>query len=114
MSNTQDDNVSQKVTEKGFQYVKHDDAHHMAFRRVGLCAGKSYITNLSGEKIEGISYNYSPKSHHFLKFDETFNGHIFEISRKINSHTFPSNTTGPRSLSKTEINIVINFILENL
>jgi hypothetical protein len=106
--------VSQKVTEKGFQYVKHNDAHHMAFRRVGVYAGKSYITNLAGEKIEGVSYNYSPQSHHFLKFDDALNDRILEISRKINSHTFPSNTTGPRSLSKTEINIVINSILEDL
>jgi hypothetical protein len=106
--------VLQKVTEKGFQYVKNTDAHHMAFRRVGVYAGKSYITSIAGEKIEGVSYNYSPQSHHFLKFDDAFNGRILEISRKINSHTFPSNTTGPRSLSKTEINIVINSILENL
>jgi hypothetical protein len=106
--------VSQKVTEKGFQYVKQTDAHHMAFRRVGVYAGKSYITNLTGEKIKGVTYNYSPQSHHFLRFDDAFKGSILEISRKINLHTFPSNTTGPRSLSKTEINIVINFILENL
>ena len=106
--------VSQKVTEKGFQYVKQTDAHHMAFRRVGVYAGKSYITSIAGEKIEGVTYNYSPQSHHFLRFDDAFKEHIFEISRKINSHTFPSNTTGPRSLSKTEINIVINSILENL
>ena len=106
--------VLQKVTENGFQYVKYTDAHHMAFRRVGVYAGKCYITNLSGQKIEGVSYNYSPQSHHFLKFDDAFNDRILEISRKINSHTFPSNTTGPRSLSKTEINIVINSILENL
>ena len=107
-------NVSQKVTEKGFQYVKQTEGYHMAFRRVGVYAGKCYITNLSGKKIEGVSYNYSAQSHHFIKFDDVFNDRILEISRKINSHTFPSNTTGPRSLSKTEINIVINSILENL
>jgi hypothetical protein len=106
--------VLQKVTEKGFQYVRQTDAHHIAFRRVGAYAGKSYITSIAGEKIEGVTYNYSPQSHHFLKFDDAFKGSILEISRKINLHTFPSNTTGPRSLSKTEINIVINFILENL
>ena len=106
--------VAQKVTEKGFQYVKNTEAHHFAFRRVGVYAGRCYITNIAGEKIEGVSYNYSPQSHHFLKLDHDIADRIMEISRKINSHIFPSNTVGPRSLSKTEINTVINSILENL
>lgn len=106
--------VAQKVTEKGFQYVKNTDAHHLAFRRVGVYAGRCYITNMAGEKIEGVSYNYSPQSHHFLKLDDSIADRIMEISRKINSHIFPSNTVGPRSLSKTEINTVINSIIENL
>ena len=106
--------VAQKVTEKGFQYVKKTDAHHLAFRRVGVYAGRCYITNMAGEKIEGVSYNYSPQSHHFLRLDNAIAYRIMEISRKINSHIFPSNTVGPRSLSKTEINTVINSILENL
>lgn len=106
--------VAQKVTEKGFQYVKNTEAHHLAFRRVGVNAGKCYITNMAGEKIEGVSYNYSPQSHHFLKLDHDISDHIMEISRKINSHIFPSNTVGPRSLSKTEINTVLNSILQNL
>jgi hypothetical protein len=106
--------VAQKVTEKGFQYVKEKDAHHLAFRRVGVYAGRCYITNMAGEKIEGVSYNYSPQSHHFLKLDDAIADRIMEISRKINSHIFPSNTVGPRSLSKTEINTVLNSIIENL
>lgn len=106
--------VAQKVTEKGFQYVKEKDPHHLAFRRVGVYAGRCYITNMAGEKIEGVSYNYSSQSHHFLKLDHNIADRIMEISRKINSHVFPSNTVGPRSLSKTEINTVINSILEKL
>jgi hypothetical protein len=106
--------VAQKVTEKGFQYVKNTEGHHLAFRRVGVYAGRCYITNMAGEKIEGVSYNYSPQSHHFLKLDHDIADRIMEISRKINSHIFPSNTVGPRSLSKTEINTVINSILQNL
>jgi predicted RNA methylase len=106
--------VAQKVTEKGFQYVKNTEGHHLAFRRVGVYAGRCYITNMAGEKIEGVSYNYSPQSHHFLKLDDSIADHIMEISRKINSHIFPSNTVGPRSLSKTEINTVLNSILQNL
>ena len=31
---------------------------------------------------------------------------------KINKHTFPSNTVGPRSLSKGEANEVLNQVLE--
>ena len=36
------------------------------------------------------------------------------IIDKINAHIFPSNTVGPRSLSKSEANIVINQILLEL
>jgi hypothetical protein len=37
--------------------------------------------------------------------------HVKEIVDKVNAHVFPTNTTGPRSLSKPEINEVLNTIL---
>jgi hypothetical protein len=36
------------------------------------------------------------------------------IMSKINSHTFPSNTVGPRSLTKCEINVVLNDVIKGL
>jgi hypothetical protein len=36
------------------------------------------------------------------------------IIEKVNQHTFPSNTVGPRSLSKSEANEVLNEVLKEL
>ena len=105
---TQPRAVEEKVTENGFEYVKVSDPYDVAFRRVGVYAGKCYI-NVAESGTE-----YSCQSHHFLKFDEKYGKCIEDISKKINSHKFPSNTVGPRSLSKSEINAVINTILESL
>ena len=89
----------------GFTYVKSGETYHLAFRRVGGDAGKTF-------KREDI-VNPSIQSHHFLRFDDGID--VANIQKRINAHTFPSNTTGPRSLSKSEINSVINkFIHEFL
>jgi hypothetical protein len=97
--------VEEKVAENGFEYVKGLAPYDVAFRRVGVYAGKCYINTVD----DGTEY--SPQSHHFLKFDEKYEKYIAHIAGKINGHKFPSNTVGPRSLSKTEINSVINTIL---
>ena len=99
--------VPEKITEKGFQYVKGTDPYHIAFRRVGVYAGRCY-TNSHDET------EYNVQSHHFIKFDKKYEKNIVDIAKKINAHVFPTNTTGPRSLSKPEINIVLNSILEGL
>jgi hypothetical protein len=90
----------EKEEPDGFVYVKSGEAYDLAFRRVGGDAGKSF---LRGE-IEP-----SPQSHHFLKFDKGIN--VVDIQKRVNKHIFPSNTTGPRSLSKSEINVVLNKII---
>ena len=97
--------VEDKVGSNGFQYVKFSDKYDVAFRRVGGLAGKCY-------KKDGASY--SIQSHYFLHFDEEVIPLMDDVIEKINQHTFPSNTTGPRSLSKSEINVVINGIIESV
>lgn len=87
--------VEKKIEPKGFKYVKSD--YDIALRRVGVYAGKCY----NAEK------KYSVQSHYFIKFDK----YDVNIIEKINNHVFPSNTVGPRSLSKQEINKVLNLIL---
>jgi len=96
----------------GFKYVKAnanpnaDDAtseYDVAFRRVGVYAGKCFVN-------DGTT-KYNAQSHHFLKFDDVCMPFINSIVEKINAHTFPSNTVGPRSLSKSEINTVLNNII---
>lgn len=85
----------------GFVYVKPGEAYDLAFRRVGGDAGKTFQ---KGE-IDAPSV----QSHHFLKFDDGIN--LIDIQKRVNNHIFPSNTTGPRSLSKPEINSVLNMII---
>ena len=91
-----------KINSIGFSYVKVTETYDVAFRRVGALAGKCY-------RNDGTQY--SIQSHHFLKFDNSDN--LDNIIEKINSHIFPSNTVGPRSLSKSEINSVINIIISS-
>lgn len=95
--------IEKKIEPLGFKYVKATDAYHMTFRRVGINAGTSYLKEVGKEK--------SPQSHYFLAFDEKYTANLSHIKDAINNHTFPSNTVGPRSLSKGEANQVINEIL---
>jgi hypothetical protein len=73
----------------------------MAFRRVGGTAGTCYLAPGA----------FSVQSHYFMKFDDRYVPHLQKIKDSINNHVFPSNTVGPRSLSKGEANEVINLIL---
>jgi hypothetical protein len=93
--------VDEKIRPFLFVYVKENEKYHIAFRRIGVNAGKCYINN---GKI------YSCQSHYFMRYDDSMIPFINNIIQKINLHTFPSNTVGPRSLSKCEINSVLNKI----
>jgi len=93
--------LEEKIEPRGFGYVKPSEPYHVAFRRVGGLAGKCY-------KHDGTAF--SVQSHYFLTFHEAIE-HVDAIIERINQHTFPSNTVGPRSLSKSEANQVINAIV---
>jgi len=85
----------------GFTYVKQTDPYDISVRRVGINAG---TTLLKGKKV-------SAQSHYFIKLNDITKKD--KIVTEMNEHTFPSNTVGPRSLSKGEINVVLNlFILK--
>ena len=94
--------VDEKILPDRFTYVKHDSEYDVAFRRVGGLAGKCYLRN---------GTEYSIQSHYFIKFDGSLTSHKTDIITQINTHIFPSNTVGPRSLSKQEVNIVLNAII---
>jgi hypothetical protein len=100
-----DRKIEEKIIPDGFKYVKSNENYHIAFRRVGGLAGKCY-------KNDGSEF--SIQSHYFIKFNNDIVSYIDMIIEKINSHTFPSNTLGPRSLSKSEANIVINLIIHSI
>ncbi len=88
--------VDEKIKPIGFQYVT-NESYDIAFTRVGAKAGQCYEF---GEKR-------SIQSHYFIKFEK----YDKNIIKKINSHLFPSNTVGPRSLSKCEVNKVLNELI---
>jgi len=89
------------VKESGFQYVKESEEYHIAFRRVGGKAGTCFLRDTG----------FSLQSHYFLKLDEPYIGKAQQILESVNKHVFPSNTVGPRSLSKSEVNEVLNRII---
>jgi predicted RNA methylase len=96
-----DRDVAAPVKECGFSYVKSGDPHDIVFRRVGGLAGKCYT---------GLG-DYKPQSHYFWKLDEKYVVNAKKIADAVGAHQFPSNTTGPRSLSKSEANEIMNAVL---
>lgn len=94
--------VQNPVKEIGFEYVKTGEAFHIAFKRVGGLAGQCYP--------QGGEYN--PQCFYFLKLEAKYIPRVQEIIGMVNGHVFPSNTVGPRSLSKSEANEVLNQVLQ--
>ena len=94
--------LEDSIKETGYQYVKNGQPFHIAFKRAGGLAGKCYP---AGEA------DYNHHYHYFLKLDDVYIPYINTILEKVNLHIFPSNTVGPRSLSKSEANEVLNKIL---
>ena len=96
--------LAAKIAPVGFDYVKHKEPFHIAFQRAGGNAGKCFPATSN-------SADYNPQFHYYLKLDERYVPHIKKILKMVNDHVFPSNTVGPRSLSKSEANEVLNRIL---
>ena len=94
------------VKEVGFEYVKHGEPFHIAFKRVGGRAGKCYPTSPTA------AADYNAQYHYFFKLDDKYAPFVKKIIDAVNKHTFPSNTVGMRSLSKSEANEVLNQIIE--
>jgi hypothetical protein len=95
--------VESAEEEKGFKYVKAGQPYHIACKRVGGRAGQCSFAG-----------DFNSSFHYFLKLDERYIPHIATIIGEVNSHTFPTNTVGPRSLSKGEINLVLNRIIASI
>lgn len=95
--------IENKIKELFFKYVKVDEDYDFVCRRVGGLAGKCY------HKENNSKFN--PQCYHFIKLDLNIN--LQKIIDTMNNHVFPSNTVGPRSLSKSEINKELNRIIES-
>jgi hypothetical protein len=86
---------------EGFAYVKKGEDYTFAFRRVGFYAGRCYLPNES----------LSVQSHYFLRLDDPSKAHTIIAAAAL--HEFPTNTTGPRSLSKGEATRFLNSTIAN-
>jgi hypothetical protein len=93
----QDDRIIPPEMEVEWTYVKQHEPHSIVVRRVGGRAGKCFLP----------MNTFSTQSHYFIRFPSSYKK-FDSFVEAMNIHTFPSNTTGPRSLSKSEINLVIN------
>ncbi len=100
--------LAQAVKEVGFIYVKPSETFDFVCKRVGGEAGKCMPKDIRiFDKKHDKDYNY------FIQLDEQFRPYTQEIIDTMNMHIFPTNTTGFRSLSKSEINEVLNEILQS-
>jgi len=88
----------------GFSYVKQEATHHLVIRRVGVNAGVSSVKG----------HPKSVQSHYFVCLAPGGEVHAEAVANALTAYTFPSNTTGPRSLSKGEVSSVLNGILSEL
>lgn len=89
------------VEAEGFVYKKKSEVWNLAIRRVGGLAGKAFLRQEGADLAE--------QSHYFLDVDSRVD--LSTLKQKVCETVFPSNTTGPRSLSKGEINKVLNGLL---
>jgi predicted RNA methylase len=94
--------IQEAAEPTGFHYVKED--YDFAFRRVGGKAGTCYPKEVPCCK----------QAHYFLRLDSNYKPQMKKIMDAVNAHVFPSNTVGPRSLSKGEVNEILNGILADL
>lgn len=107
--------VAEKITEKGFQYVKETDPRDIVIRRVGVYAGRCFDGGVGGVGNINNATEYNKQTHYFIKLDgQLAVQRVKKIVDNINAHVFPTNTTGPRSLSKPEVNIVLNEVLNSI
>tara|TARA_B100000161_G_C33482191_1_gene383083 strand:- start:46 stop:882 length:837 start_codon:yes stop_codon:yes gene_type:complete len=84
----------------GFSFVKKNENPDIAFRRVGVYAGKIYNQDI---------INKSEQSHYFIKFDKKISESLYENLNTINFDT-KNDTVGPKSISKQELIVKYNTI----
>lgn len=89
---------AEEIQPIGFQYVRHSDEHHLAMRRVGVYAGRCSLP--AGQSFQ---------SHYFVKLDNPEKA--ADVVTASLTYTFPSNTTGPRSLTKSEASLFLSSTL---
>lgn len=85
-----------------FTYKKLTDPFHLVIRRVGGKAGTAFLP----------PGTFNPQTHYYISLqDPSF---ASQIKDAFNTYHFPTNTTGPRSLSKSEITRVLNQVVRSI
>jgi hypothetical protein len=87
------------VAPEGFAFVKQTESHHLVFRRVGGTAGRC---SLPSEALK-------VQCHYFIRLDDPTV--VENVITQSLAHAFPTNTTGPRSLSKDEATRFLNMAI---
>jgi predicted RNA methylase len=82
-----------------FTYTKDKSIADLAIRRVGVYAGKGFIDTL----------NKSEQSHYFIILNDKSKTNFIIESLKVKK--WDDLTVGPRSISKSELNIFLNSII---
>lgn len=90
--------VKKKLVPEKYHFVKKHEPHDIAFRRVGVYAGK----------ISKDTHDKSIQSHYFIRFDN-FTKKLFDKLSKVNFTS--NNTVGPKSISKQELIYEFNKLL---
>jgi hypothetical protein len=111
--------VETAVRECGFAYVRGGGAGageagagaeqtwDIAVRRVGVYAGRTTVASADAAQP-------SVQSHYFIRLDDRVRAAAGVIASRLSAHTFPTNTTGPRSISKGELNAVLNALVADI
>jgi hypothetical protein len=93
--------LPEPVVPQGFEYVKKEEPHHLAFRRVGGRAGQCFLP----------TPDQNPQCFYFVNLEDP--SLATDIIEKSSTYDFPTNTTGPRSLSKSEASLFLNSCMTN-
>ena len=96
-----DREMPQKLEPQGYKFVKKNEPHDIAFRRVGVFAGA--IFRETSEKSE--------QSHYFIKFENDLSESMFHELKSID-YQCKNNTVGARSISKQELIKEYNMVIE--
>jgi len=88
----------------GFIFVKKTDNPHISVRRVGFYSGKIDDKNIEDKNTQ---------THYFIKFTNN-KPLIFNLSLLSQIEYKFNNSVGPRSISKQELIIYFNSVLDNL
>lgn len=87
---------SKKIVPVGFSYT--DSNPDISIRRVGIYAGRSFK-----------DVNRSKQSHYFVSIDDKTK--IDYVVDSLNNKKWDDYTVGPRSISKNELNLFLNSLL---